>query len=331
MISTAEHAPRALASPATSNMARWLRNYSVVVIVAALFVSMSLTAPNFFSQRNFMNILDGNAPLMLVAMGTTLVIISGAFDLSCGQVLSLCGVFAAYFTLHLDSPVLGVLLGISVGVPAGLVNGLLVGRLGLSSFLATLATGLVMGGIALAVTQGTSVDLSSNTSFLWLGSHRFGIVPVTVIVTALVFLALSLLLSKTVIGRQVYAVGSNEEAARLSGISVTRVRTFVFVLGGLAAAIGGVILTTRTGVGNVYGEANTMSLNAVAAVVIGGTSILGGRGAVWRTAFGVLLLALLQNAFNLLNVEPYWQQIVSGGIIVVAIVVNTLGSRSQGG
>jgi ribose transport system permease protein len=331
MISVAERAPRALAPRATARLTRWLRNYSVVVIVAALFVAMSLTAPNFFSLRNFMNILDGNAPLMLVAMGSTFVIISGAFDLSSGQVLSLCGVFGAYFTLHLGSPVLGVLLGIAVGIPAGLVNGVLVGRLGLSSFLATLATGLVMGGVALAVTQGTSVDLSSNGSFLWLGSHRFGEVPVTVVVGALAFVVLSLLLSKTVIGRQVYAVGSNAEAARLSGISVTRVRTFVFVVGGLAAGAGGLIVTTRTGVGNVYGEANTMSLNAIAAVVIGGTSILGGRGAVWRTAFGVLLLALLQNAFNLLDVEPYWQQIVSGGIIVAAIIVNTMGSRSQAG
>ena len=330
MISVTERAPRALALPAF-HLARLLRTYSVVVIVAALFVVLSLDAPNFFSMRNFMNVLDGNAPLMLVAMGTTFVIISGAFDLSSGQVLSLCGVFGAYFTLHLGSPVAGVLLGIAVGIPAGMVNGVLVGRLGLSSFLATLATGLVMSGTALAVTQGTSVDLSGNTSFLWLGSHRVGIVPVTVIVGAVVFVVLSLLLSKTVVGRQVYAVGSNEEAARLSGISITRVRTFAFIVGGVAAAIGGLIVTTRTGVGNVYGEANTMSLNAIAAVVIGGTSILGGRGAVWRTAFGVLLLALLQNAFNLYDVEPYWQQIVSGGIIVVAIVVNTLGSRSQTG
>jgi ribose transport system permease protein len=138
------------------------------------------------------------------------------------------------------------------------------------------------------------------------------------------------LLTKTVIGRQVYAVGSNPEAARLSGVSIPRVMVFVFVIGGLAAALAGLIVVTRTGAGSTYGPANTLTLNAIAAVVIGGTSIVGGRGAIWRTVFGVLLLALLQNAFNLLDFKPFWQQIVSGLVILVAIIVNTLGSRERG-
>ncbi|UGS35736.1 ABC transporter permease [Capillimicrobium parvum] len=305
----------------------WLRDYSVVLIVIAMFIVMSFTAPNFFSVRNVMNILDQNAPLMLVALGTTFVIIAGAFDLSSGQVLSLCGVFGAWFAVQLDSAVLGVLLGIAVGVPCGLLNGFLVGKIGVSSFLATLATGLVMAGVALMLTQGTSLDLSSDTAFTWLGSHRFGVIPATVIVIALVFVVLSLLLTTTKIGRNVFAVGSNPEAARLSGISVTRVMIFVFIVGGVSAAIAGLIIATRTGVGNSYAPANTLTLNAIAAVVIGGTSIVGGSGAVWRTVFGVLLLALLQNALNLLDVEPYWQQIVSGLIILFAIVTNTVTAR----
>jgi ribose transport system permease protein len=307
----------------------WLRDYTVVLIVVLMFIVMSFAAPNFFSMRNFMNILDQNAPLMLVALGTTFVIIAGAFDLSSGQVLSLSGVFGAWFAVQLDSAVLGVLLGIAVGIPCGLINGFLVGKLAVSSFLATLATGLVMAGVALMATQGSSLDLSSDTAFTWLGAHRFGIVPVSVIVTVVVFIVLSLLLTTTLIGRQVFAVGSNPEAARLSGISIPRVMTFVFVVGGVAAAVGGLILATRTGIGSTYAPANTLTLNAIAAVVIGGTSIVGGRGAIWRTVFGVLLLALLQNALNLLDVEPYWQQIVSGLIIVFAIVINTVSSRAQ--
>lgn len=305
----------------------WLRDYSVIAIVLLIFIITSLTAPNFLTVRNLMNILDQNAPLMLVALGTTFVIIAGAFDLSSGQVLSMCGVFGAVFTDHLDSAFAGIVLGILVGAPAGYINALLVGRIRVSSFLATLATGLIMGGIALMLTNGSSLDLSSNTQYTWLGSHRFGDVPVSVVLTAIVFVVLSVLLSKTVLGRQVYAVGSNPEAARLSGISIPRVMTFVFVTGGLCAAIGGLIISTRTGVGNTYGPANTLTLNAIAAVVIGGTSIMGGRGAVWRTVFGVLLLALLQNAFNLLDFEPFWQQIVSGLVIVMAIVLNTVSSR----
>jgi ribose transport system permease protein len=306
-----------------------LRDYSVVVIVVGLFVVMSLTADNFFSMRNFMNILDANAPLMLVALGTTFVIMAGAFDLSTGQILSLGGVLSAWFAFKVGSPIAGILFGIAMGIPIGLLNGVLVGALRLNSFLTTLATGLVFGGVALLVVQGASIDLSADSTFVWLGSHRFGVVPVTAIISLIVFLVLWALLSLTVFGRQVQAVGSNPEAARLSGISIAKVMMGAFMLGGLAASLAGVLLVSKTGVGNTFGGASTLTLNAIAAVVIGGTSITGGRGAMWRTVFGVLLLALLQNALNLLNFEPFWQQIVSGLVILAAIVVNTLGSRGN--
>jgi ribose transport system permease protein len=306
----------------------WMRDYSVVGIVGLLFIVTSLTAPNFLSVTNIMNILNQNAPLMLVALGTTFVIIAGAFDLSSGQVASMCVVFGAYFTQHVDNAVLGVLLGIAVGIPAGLINGALVGWIGVNSFLATLATGLIFGGVGLMLTNGSSIDLSSDTAYTWLGSHRFGPIPATVVLTAIVFIVLALLLSRTVFGRQLYAVGSNRESARLSGVSIPRVMTCAFVVGGLTAAMGGIIISTETGVGNTYDNANALTLNAIAAVVIGGTSITGGRGAVWRTVFGVLLLALLQNAFNLLSFASYWQEIVAGAVIVMAIIVNTIGSRA---
>jgi len=315
--------------PVSNRVLTGLRDYSVVVIVVGLFIAMSFAANNFFSILNFMNILYANAPLMLVALGTTFVIIAGGFDLSSGQILSLGGVLSAWFAVKFGSPVVGVLLGFAVGAPLGLLNGLLVGALRLNSFLATLATGLVFGGVALLVVQGASIDLSADPTFVWLGSHRFGVVPVSVIVTALVFIVLWVVLSMTVLGRQVYAVGSNPEAARLSGISISKTMAFAFMLAGLTAALAGVLLVTQTGVGNTYGDSNTLTLNAIAAVVIGGTSITGGRGAMWRTAFGVLLLALLQNALNLMNIEPFWQQIVSGLVILAAIVVNTLGSREN--
>ena len=211
---TGAQGPRTSLAGMTPRILIWMRDYSVVVIVLVMFIVMSFTAPNFFSMRNFMNILDQNSPLMLVALGTTFVMIAGAFDLSSGQVLSLSGVFGAWFTIELDNAVVGVLLGIAVGLPCGLLNGFIIGKLLVSSFLATLATGLVIAGVALMVTQGGSLDLSSDTSFTWLGAHRFGIVPVSVIVTALIFVVLSLLLTTTVIGRQVFAVGSNPEAAR---------------------------------------------------------------------------------------------------------------------
>ncbi|MXP23454.1 ABC transporter permease [Gordonia sp. HNM0687] len=310
------------ARPASPSIGSWLRNYAIAPIVLLLIIIMSFAAPNFLSVRNFMNLIDQNAPLMLIALGTTFVIISGAFDLSTGQIMSMSGVIAAKVALVLQNPALGLIVGLLVGIPVGLVNGYLVGRLQINSFLTTLATGLTMGGIALLVTQGLSLDLSSSSNFRWLGSHRFGDVPVSVIVIVLTYLILGFLLSRTVFGRHLYSVGSNAEAARLSGIATSRIRIAAYTVGALTAALAGLILVSRTGVGNVYAGASNLTLMAIAAVVIGGTSILGGKGALWRTVLGVLLLALTQNAFNLLSIQPYWQQIVSGLIILAAVILN---------
>jgi ribose transport system permease protein len=310
--------------PAMSGRAiAWARTYAIVILVGAFFITLTTIAPNFASFRNIFNVLDQNAPLMLAAMGTTFVIIAGGFDLSSGQIVSLSGVVGAKIAVMTDNPVLGVVAGIIAGAPAGLVNGVLVGRFRMNSFLATLATGLVFSGAALFVTSGFSFDLSDNREFRFLGSTRFGLVPVSVILAGVTFVVLSVALSFTVFGRRVFAVGSNPEAARLSGLSVDRVRLVVYAIGGLTAGLAGMILTTRTGVGNVYTDAPTLTLNAIAAVVIGGTAISGGFGAIWRTLFGVVLLALTRNALNLLNIQPYWQEIVSGLIIIVAVLANT--------
>jgi ribose transport system permease protein len=316
-----------LSERAAKHRSLWINDRGIVPVIVILFIALTLFAPNFFSTANFLNILDQNAPLMLVAMGTTFVIIAGGFDLSSGQILSLCGVLGAKFALVFQNPLLGVVLAILVGIPVGMVNGLLVGRLRVNSFLATLATGFVMGGLALAVTQGFSLDLSSSANFGLLGAGRVGSIPNSVILCVVAFAVLGVVLARTVFGRHVLAVGSNPESARLSGVPVERIRVAVFSIGGLLAAMGGLVVVTRTGVGNVYGSANSITLSAIAAVVIGGTSIRGGRGAIWRTVLGVLLLALLQNAFNLMSIQPYWQQIVSGLIILGAVILNTKSSR----
>jgi ribose transport system permease protein len=321
------HDSAAAAAPGPNRYCELGRDHAVVAILVVLIVALAVSADGFLTLRNWMNILDQAAPLTLVALGTTIVLISGAFDLSNGQMLSLAGVVGTEVAFRTANPVLGVVVGVLVGFPLGAANGALVGGLKINSFLATLATGLVMGGLALWVTAGYSRDLSANSTFTWLGSHRFGVVPVSVIVVALAFIALTLILTRTTLGRYAFAVGSNAEAARLSGISIVRVRLFAYAIGGCAASLGGMILATRTGVGQVVTNADTYTLHAIAAVVIGGTSILGGRGAIWRTLLGVLILALLQNAFNLMNVQPYWQQVVAGVIIVLAVIANAASGR----
>ncbi len=305
--------------PTLTRALTWLRPNAVLVVLAILVIYLSVKANNFLTVRNWMNILDQNAPLMLIALGTTFVIVSGGFDLSTGALMALGGVIGVKLTYNTADPLLGVVLGILAGVGLGIANGILVGILKINSFLATLASGLVMGGLALYTTNGASIDLTANSTFTWLGTHRYGQVPASVIVEVLVAVLLAALLARTTIGRRVYLVGSNEEAARLSGISPGLTRLIAYSIGGLTAAIGGAILLSRTGVGTIPTGTQLLTLNAIAAVVIGGTSIQGGRGTIWRTFAGVLILALIQNAFTLLNIEPYLQQVFAGLIIVVVV------------
>jgi ribose transport system permease protein len=303
-----------------------IRDYGILALVVVLFVALSVGADGFFTSRNLFNIVDQNAPLALLALGTTFVMISGAFDLSCGQLMSFAGVVATQVTYLSGNPLLGLVAGMAIGAPIGAVNGLIVSRL--NSFLSTLSTGLVLSGLALWVTQTQLTDLSMNTTFTWIGQRRFGAVPVSALILLLTFASFSAILHLTRTGRQMYAVGSNQEAARLSGISLIRLRTTAYLLGGLAASIAGVLFVSRTGVGRVVPDAKSLTLNAIAAVVIGGTSIAGGKGAMWRTLIGVLLLALLQNAFNLIGVAPYWQTVVTGLVILLAIASNAAAERT---
>jgi len=184
--------------PWPSTMSRVLeraRPHAVLIVLGVLVVGLTVSAPSFLTLRNWMNILDQNAPLMLIALGTTFVIISGGFDLSTGQLMSVAGVISVELTYRTADPGLGIALGIVSGVVLGVMNGLLAGVLRINSFLATLATGLVMGGLALYIINGESIDLTGNTTFTWLGTHRFGQVPASVLVEVLVALLLTGVLS----------------------------------------------------------------------------------------------------------------------------------------
>lgn len=307
-----------------------VRDYGVLVILALMFVTLAVTTDNFLTTRNLMNILDQNAPLMLLALGTTFVILTGAFDLSSGQVMSLTIVLGAQLTYVLSNPVAGLLLALAIAIPIGAFNGYIISKFKINSFLTTLASSMIISGLALWVSSGSLVDLSANKSFTFIGTTRlFDVVPVSVVICLVVFIVFTAILRYTKLGRHIYALGANSEAARLSGISAVKIRTIVYVLGALAAAIAGIILASRTGVGRIVIGADTMTLNAIAAVVIGGTSIAGGRGAMWRTVIGVLLLALLQNAFNMIGVPPYWQTIVTGMVIILAVLANATSGRKE--
>lgn len=305
-----------------------LRDYGIVGAFVLLFLVLAVTTPNFLTTQNLTNVLNQNAFVGIAACGATLVIISGGFDLSVGAIYALSGAVAAWVCLKVG-PVAGLLAGGVLGPLLGLLNAALITGLGLHSFLATLASSLAFSGFAVAVTGGFLLDVSADSTFVYLGrGELIPGVPNPIILFALVAVGLGLLLAKTKFGRYVYAVGGNASAARLSGIRVNRVIFTTFALSGLTAALAGLVMVSNSGSGQAApGGTGTLALDAIAAVVIGGTSIKGGEGAVWRTVLGVMLLALITNAFNILNLAPQYQDIFRALIIVVAVAANTVAGR----
>lgn len=296
-----------------------LRDYGIVLSLGVLFVTLALASDAFLTSTNLLNILDQSASVGIIACAGTLVIIAGGFDLSVAAVFALSGAIAAAVANELG-PSLGILAGVMAGTAAGGLNGLLttVGRV--NPFIATLATMIMFRGAALVVTGGLLIVVT-DPAFSGLGRNMIAGIRYPVWIFIAFAVVLSIVLTRTRFGRYVFAAGGNAEAARLSGIRVGLVRWATFAISGFAAGLAGVISTSRVATGQA--DAGTgMELTAIAAVVIGGTSIMGGEGAIWRTVLGVLLLALIGNGFNLLGVEPMYQQIFQGAIIATAALID---------
>lgn len=312
--------PRPETSRGRFSVSRFMSRYGIVIVFAALFIVLSVLSPAFATPRNLFNILAQTAPVGIIACGAALVIISGGFDLSVGAIFAAGGVVSALAAASLD-PVLAILAGTLVGSLLGLVNGLIISGFGINSFIATLATGFIFRGIATIVTGGFLIS-AANSQFRWFGNGRVFTVPLPVYLFAFVALITGLLLAKSRFGRYLYASGGNAEAARLSGIRVELVRLAAFGISGTAAGFAGVISAARVSTGQA--DAGTgVELTVIAAVVVGGISIMGGEGAIWRAVLGVLLIAMIGNGFNLLNIDPFYQSIAQGVIIVIAVAVDS--------
>lgn len=303
----------------------FLRKYGVLVLLAVVFGGLSVGSEAFLSTRNLLNILNQNAPLAIIAMAGTMVIIAGGFDLSTGAIFGVGSVVAAWLAVNVD-PVLGLAAAPVVGLALGTVNGLVVTGLRVHSFLATLASSLVFRGLAILITGGFLIPVADPT-FASLGRARIGPVNFAVVVMVLAAVGFSFILRGTTAGRYVYAVGGNEQAAILSGIRTARIKVMTFALSGLAAGIAGAIAVSRIASGQPQAGAG-MELQAIAAVILGGTSIYGGEGAVWRSFAGVMLLALINNGFNILNANPFYRDLTTGLIIVLAVALSA-GKKKQ--
>jgi ribose transport system permease protein len=297
-----------------------LRDYGIVITFCALFVVLAVSSDSFLTGTNLLNILDQWAPLGIMACGMTLVLIGGGFDLSVGAGFVLGGVVAAKVA-NSTGIAPGWLLGCLVGLAVGLLNGLLVTVARINAFVATLATGIILSGAALAVTSGQLIVVKAN-GFDVLGRGELLGLKVSVYLFLATLIVLGVLLHLSTFGRALFAVGGNAEAARLSGVRVGVVRATTYAIVGLCAALAGVITASRTSVGQPDAGGFADLFNIFAAVIIGGTSITGGFGAMWRTVIGVLLLALIGNGFNLANIDPVYQSMITGAFILFAVAVD---------
>jgi ribose transport system permease protein len=290
-----------------------------------LCVVLALFAPNFLEFDNFTQIVVQSAVIGIAAVGMTFVIITGGIDLSVGSVVALTGMLAAISMQGGGSGIVGILVALGSGLLIGCFNGFSTTFLGITPFIVTLAVLSMARGLTLAVSKGQTV-YGFPPTFTFVGQAEVLGVSLLVWLTLAIFAIGYVTLSRTVFGHQVYAIGGNREAARLAGIPVRRVSFLVYAIAGLCAGLSAVVLTSRLD-SALPSAAEGLELQVIAAVVIGGTSLFGGRGNMVGTLVGVLLIGTLNNGLTLLNVPPFWVQFVQGAVIFLAVLIDALNRR----
>ncbi len=295
-----------------------LRQSGILIPFVILFVVLTVTSEPFATRVNLLNILDQQSAILIIAAAGTLVLVAGGIDLSVGATYSLAAVVSAHYALETD-PALAMLLGVGAGVLVGAVNGFVSTVLRINSLIATLAMAFIVGGCASLITEGSLLVLFDVPEFGKLAQTEWLGVKTSIWIMAVAVVLIGLLLARTTAGRYMYAAGGNAEAARLAGVRVDGVRMLAFVLSGTAAGLAGVIDTSRV-LSAQAGQADTaLAFTVLAGIVVGGTSILGGEGAVWRTVVGVLFIALIGNGYILLGLDPLYEQITMGAILLAAV------------
>lgn len=305
-----------------SSSQSFLQKLGPVIGLILIVVIISVMSPNFLTLNNLLNVLRQVSINALIAFGMTFVILTGGIDLSVGSILALTGAVTAGFLASGMDPMLAMFLGLILGAILGAINGIIISKGNVAPFIATLATMTIYRGLTLVYTEGRPISgLGDSLSFQLIGKGYFFGIPVPVITMAIAFGVLYFVLKKTTFGRRVYAVGGNEEASRLSGIKVDRIKVYVYALTGTLAALASLILTSRLNSAQPT-AGNMFELDAIAAVVLGGTSLTGGRGWIVGTLIGALIIGVLNNGLNLIGVSSFFQQVVKGAVILVAVLLD---------
>jgi ribose transport system permease protein len=305
------------------NFKNSLMKYKSLFGLALLCLIISVIAPRFLTVNNLRNVMTQVSVNAVIAAGMTFVILTGGIDLSVGSILAVCGAIAAVITKSTGNVFLAVIAALIAGALIGLINGLIISKGKIQAFIATLATMTVFRGVTYVYTNGTPVS-GLGQDFTVLGNDKILGMPIPVLVMILIFAASYYILTQIRYGRYVYALGGNEDSARLSGINTQKIKTMVYVLSGIMAAISGIIVTSRIGSASPNAGSG-FELDAIAAVVLGGTSLSGGEGSIIGTIIGAIIIGVLNNGLNLMNVSPFYQLIVKGLVILLAVMLDKKG------
>ena len=329
--STAALDPKASTPSAAwaSRIFYWWDRVGILVVLLALVAVMALVAPNFLSISNGVNVARSISINAILAAGMTLIILTGGIDLSVGSILAVSGVAGVLLHVSGTPAILAMIGGIVVGAIAGAINGSLIAGLALPAFIVTLGSMTYLRGMSYSLLDGMPL-IANDLSYRGIGNGYVALIPTPVIVMIVVYAVLWFILERTTFGRHVYAVGGNPEAARLAGIKVKRILLWVYTLGGATAGLGGIIFSAR--VLSAQPTAGTSyELDAIAAVVLGGTSLAGGRGRILGTLIGALIIGVLTNGLILMNVPFFYQLIVKGFVIILAIALDGMRRFGQSG
>ncbi len=307
-------------------------NIGIIIALFAMCIFLVIfptTRTTFLTPSNVFNILRQNASNLFLATGMTMVIILGGIELSVGSVIALSGCVAAGCVVNLGLPeAVGFLAAIGVGALVGMFNGLVICKTDIPPFIVTLASMNIAKGIALVYTQGAPIRCMTD-AFKFPGAGYVGPVPTPVILMAIVFVLAALIINRTQLGRHIYAVGGNAQAAKFSGINVSKVKFIVYTYTGIMSGLAGVVVASRLYSGQPT-AGDGAEMDAIAAVVVGGTSMSGGSGRIGGTLIGVLIIGVLNNGLNLMGVDSNWQYIVKGLVILLAVYVDFIRNKKAG-
>lgn len=305
------------------NTMKYMSELTTVIALIILMAVITIINSNFLTANNLLNLLLQVTSNALIAFGMTFVILTGGIDLSVGSILSLSSALTAGL-LGSGMPVtLAILISLILGCILGMMNGLLISYGKLAPFIVTLATMTIFRGATLVYTNGNPITkgLSDTFLFQFLGQGYIVGIPFPVIIMFIVFIVLYVLLHKTAFGKSVYAIGGNEKAAYISGVKLNKVKIIIYSISGMMASISGLIITSRLSSAQPTAGAS-YEMDAIAAVVLGGTSLSGGKGRILGTLIGALIIGVLNNGLNIIGVSAFWQQVVKGVVILIAVLID---------